>query len=315
MGKIVVLAPIPAEALAPRFEGHDVVGVGRDEDPVAACQGADVCIADWSAHHRVDGGVVEALSGTCRLVQVPAAGLDSVDLEACQAADIPVASAAGMNAGAVAEWCVWAALSGLRGLVASERALRRGEWDQLGRARYELAGKSVGIVGMGDVGQAATRRFSAFDVELRYWTRNRRPPEIEDAFDLTWTDLDELIATVDVLVLAIALTDETTHLLSRERISAMRTSAVVVNAARGSVTDEDALADALREGRIHAVATDVYGTEPPPHDHPLLEIDTAVTTPHVAGTTAESVGRILGRSLANVHAALEGGAIEGLVVR
>ncbi|MGH3440470.1 MAG: 3-phosphoglycerate dehydrogenase, partial [Nitriliruptorales bacterium] len=117
MGRVVILAPVPAEAIGAQLpNGHEVVAVGREEDPVAACRGADICVADWTSHHRVAGEVVDALAATCRLVQVPAAGLDSVDVEACAAAGIPVASAAGMNAIAVAEWCVWAAIGALRQL-------------------------------------------------------------------------------------------------------------------------------------------------------------------------------------------------------
>ena len=179
-----MLAPLPAEVVRAQLvdvpDDVEVVSVPRDEDPVPYCEGADVCIADWSAHHRVAGPVITALAPTCRLVQVPAAGIDSVDLDACLAAGLPVSSAAGLNSGAVAEWCVWAALSGLRGFVGSDRALRAGRWEQVGaQARYELAGKVVGLVGMGDIGVEAAPRLRAFGVDLRYWTRTRRDPEVE----------------------------------------------------------------------------------------------------------------------------------------
>lgn len=314
LGRVVVLAPVPAEAFAAQLDGHEVVAVGREDDPAEACSGADVCVADWTAHHRVAGDVLTALRPTCRLVQVPAAGLDSVDVDACAQAGIPVAGAAGLNAVAVGEWCVWAALSSLRGLVVSERALRGGEWDQLARARYELDGKVVGLVGLGDVGIEAARRFRAFGVELRYWTRRRRTAEVETDLDVAWMELDELVAAADVLVLAVALTPETRHLLGASRLSRMKPTAVVVNAARGDVIDEDALAEALREGRIHGAAVDVYSAEPPPPDHPLLTVETAVTTPHLAGTTAESVGRILGRAVDNVRRALAGEDPVGRIV-
>lgn len=314
MGKVVVLAPIPAEAVAPQLpDGHEVVSVGRDEDPSDACREADVVVADWTAHHRVAGDVVRTLAPTCRLVQVPAAGLDSVDLEACREAGIPVASCAGLNAGAVAEWCVWATIGALRQLVRDDRTLRSGEWTQLGRARYELAGKTVGIVGMGDIGQALAPRIGAFDVDLRYWTRTRRSEEREAELGVTYHDLDGLIAGSDVVVLAIALTADTRHLIDADRLSTMKDTAVLVNAARGEIVDDDALADALAEGRIHGAAVDVWSPEPPPDDHPLFGTETAIVNPHLAGTTAESAGRILGRSLDNVKAVLSGEEPEGRV--
>lgn len=314
MGRVVILAPVPAEVMESQLGGHEVVAVDRDGDPAAACRGADVCVADWTSHHRVAGPVIDALRATCRLVQVPAAGVDSVDVDGCAEAGIPVASCAGANAVAAGEWCVWAALSALRGLVTSERKLRTGEWEQLGRARYELAGKVVGIIGMGDVGVEAARRFASFGVDLRYWTRHRRSADREEELGLTWAELDDLVAAADVVVIAVALTEDTRALIDAGRLSHMKPTAVVVNAARGAVTDEAALAGALREARLHGAAVDVYTAEPPPPDHPLLDVETAVTTPHLAGTTAESVGRILTRSIENVRRALEGGEITGLVV-
>lgn len=307
MGKVVVLAPIPAEAVQPQLpDGHEVVAVGRDEDPAGACDGAEVVVADWTAHHRVAGDLVDVLAPTCRLVQVPAAGTDSVDVGACAEAGIPVASCAGLNDVAVAEWCVWATIGALRQLVRDDRTLRAGEWNQLGRARYELAGKVVGIVGMGDVGQALAPRLGGFGVDVRYWTRNRRSADREDELDITYRELDDLVGDADVLILAIALTEDTHHLIDAERLAAMKPSAVLVNAARGGIVDDRALAEALAEDRLHGAAIDVWDPEPPPDDHPLLAMETAVVSPHLAGTTAESAGRILGRSLDNVRRALAG---------
>lgn len=307
MGKVVVLAPIPAEAVAPQLpEGHEVVSVGREDDPVDLCRDADVVVADWTAHHRVAGDVVDALAPTCRLVQIPAAGTDSVDLAACQDAGIPVASCAGLNASAVAEWCVWGAIGALRQLVRDDRTLRDGAWNQLGRARYELANKVVGIVGMGDVGQALASRIAAFDVDVRYWTRTPRPEHREAELGITYRELDDLVGESDVLILAIALTEDTRHLIDADRLATMKPTAVLVNAARGEIVDHGALAEALRGGRLHGASVDVWSPEPPPDDHPLLAQETAVVNPHLAGTTAESAARILGRSLDNVKRVLAG---------
>lgn len=315
MSRVVVLAPIPAEAIGGQLPGgHEVVAVGRDEDPAAACRGADICIADWSSHHRVAGAVVDALAPTCRLVQVPAAGVDSVDVEACTAAGIPVASAAGMNAAAVGEWCVWAAIGALRQLVREDRSLREGRWEQLGHPRFELANKVVGIVGMGDVGREAAKRFQAFEVDLRYWTRTRRDQGFESELGLAWSELGDLVSAADVLVLAIALTPDTDGLIGVAELAAMKPTAVVVNAARGRIVDEAALAVAVADGRLHGAAVDVFSGEPPPPDHPLLGVADVIVNPHLAGTTAESVVRILERSISNVRRVLEGGEPEGRVV-
>ena len=116
-----------------------------------------------------------------------------------------------------------------------------------------------------------------------------------------------------MLVLAIASTPQTRGLLSAERLAAMPQDAVVVNAARGDVWDEQAVAEATAQGRLLAAVTDVFSTEPPPPDHPLLGAERVTTTPHVAGPTAEVVGRIMQRVLANVAAALADEPLEGLL--
>lgn len=313
--RIALFAPLPVEAITHRYPDGDldVVAVQPGDDAATAARGATIAIADFSARLRITREVVEALAPTCRLVQVPAAGLDSVDVEACHDLGVPLASCAGLNSVGVAEWAVWAAMDAMRKLTWSDRALREGRWEQLGHARYELAGKTVGIVGMGDIGRATAERFRAFGVDLVYWTRHRRPPEVEQALGVRWNELDALVAASDVVVLAVALTDDTRHLFDASRLARMKPTAVLVNAARGEVTDEAALADALRTGALHGAAVDAYSTEPPPPDHPLLAAETAVLTPHLAGATAESVGRIFERVFANVTAVLAGGEPEGLV--
>lgn len=309
--RVALLAPLPPEVVRDRFP--DVEVTVPDPDVVEACRGATVVVADWSGTHRVDADVVAVLDERCRLVQVPAAGLDSVDVDAIHAARIPLASCAGLNTTAVAEWCVWAAIDALRGFSAADRAVRAGAWPQLGVARYELTGRTVGIVGFGAIGQAVAGRLRSFDVDVRYATRTRRPAEVEAELGVTHAPLDELLPVAQVLVLACALTDETRGLLSSERIATLPHGTVVVNAARGEVVDEAALAAAVDDGRIHAVATDVFSQEPAPADHPLRGHDAVTTTPHVAGVSAEAVGRIIVRAFDNLAAALAGDPIEGLV--
>lgn len=313
--RIALFAPLPAAAVTGALPDADleVVEIRQGDDAPALAAGARIAIADWSAAVRIDADVVAALAPTCELVQVPAAGLDSVDVDACRAAGVPVASCAGLNTVGVAEWCVWATIDALRKLTWSDRALRDGRWEQLGHARYELAGKTIAIIGMGDVGRAVAERLASFGVELRYWTRTRRGTDEEQRLGIRWGELDDLLPAADVVILAVALTDDTRHLLDARRLAAMKPSAVVVNAARGQVTDEAALADALAGGRLHGAAVDAFSVEPPPADHPLLSAELAALTPHVAGATAESVGRIFARVFANVTAVLEGRPPEGLV--
>ncbi len=310
---LTLLAPFPPTVFADRFPEVEVAVAHDGVEAVRAASGATVCVADYRGVVKVDEAVAAALAPTCRLVQVPAAGLDGVDLDACRRHGIPVAGCAGLNAASVAEWCVYGIIDALRTLSASGRALRDGRWEQLDRARFELAGRRVGIVGLGAIGTAVAERLQPFGVDLRYWTRHRRSPEEETRLSVTWSALDDLVADVNVLVLAVALADATRGLLSADRIATMREQAVVVNAARGEIVDEVALAAALAEGRLHGAALDTFVEEPLPADHPLLDVETASLTPHVGGATVEAVTRILGRVMDNVDAALHGREPAGLV--
>jgi phosphoglycerate dehydrogenase-like enzyme len=311
--RVAMLAPLGPEFVLARFPEADVATATSQAEAVEAATGADVCVVDWRGEVVVDDAVAAALAPTCRLVQVPAAGVNGVDLDACRRHGLPVASCAGLNTAAVADWCVWAMLDALRRLSTSERALRAGEWQMFGPVRHELAGRTVGIVGLGAIGTALAERLAGFGVELRYWSRRRREPAEEQRLAIRYEELDELVAHAEVLVLTVALTDETRGLLSAARIARLPHGAVVVNAARGEVADAAALAAAVDEGRLHGAATDVYAVEPPPDDHPLLGRDDVVATPHVAGMTVESSGRILQRVYDNIAAVQDGREPEGLL--
>lgn len=311
-GHVLLLAPLPAEAISAQVEGIDVRTAATQEEAVAAAEGAAVCVASWDGNGVVvDGDVAAALADTCRLVQAPSAGLDGVDVEAVHAAGVPVASAAGLNAVAVAEWTVWAIIDALRGLTDGHTALGEGEWLMFGRMRRELRGRTVGIVGMGPVARELLPRLRAFEASVQYWSRSRHQ-DVETA-GVTHRELDDLLASSEVLVLAIALSKQTRGLLSAERLARLPEHAVVVNVARGEIWDEAAVAQAVREGRLLGAATDVFTHEPATPDNPLVGVAGIVTTPHIAGPTAEVVGAIFQRVLGNVRAVYEGGPIEGLI--
>lgn len=315
--RIALLAPLPAEIVGVRFPDVEVVtpdpALPSPQAEVEACRAATVVIGDWSGRRRVTAEVVAALDERCRLVQVPATGLDSIDLDALRARDVPVASCAGMNTVAVAEWCVWAVLDALRGFSAADRAVRAGRWPQLGEVRHELAGRTVGILGLGAIGSALAERLRPFAVDVRYVSRTPRSPEREAELGVTRTTFEELLPVAQVLVLACALTPQTRHLLDADAIARLPGDAVVINAARGELADEAALAAAVAEGRIHAVATDVYAVEPAPADHPLRGHDHVTTTPHLAGASTGAAARIITRVFDNVGAALAGQPLVGLV--
>lgn len=221
------------------------------------------------------------------------AGLDMIPVEAATEAGVLVANVPGVNARSVAEHVFFVTLALLRRFRVMDADLRGRGW-LAGRAHAdhtnELSGRTIGIVGMGNVGRTVMR-IARDGFGLRVVASSRSTPrDLPDDVDVL--GVDELVAQSDILVLCCPLTPETTGLLSRDRIGRMKSGALVVNVARGAVIDDDALIAALREGRIGGAALDVFATQPLPADHPYFSFPHVIVTPHMAGITEESMMRM-----------------------
>ena len=312
--RVLVLAPGPpadlVAALENALDGHwePVVpdpGAGPD-DLHRLLAAADVVLGDWSGRHPL-GLPQAAAAADVRLVQQPGVGVEYIDLAAWAARGIPVANAAGSNATAVAEWCVTAVLTLLRQVCWGDAAVRGGGWpssaEVMSRLR-ELGGSRVGLVGFGPIGAACARLLGPFGCSVSYWSRTRRPPE--DEHGATYRDLDDLLSTSDVLIVAVALTEQTRGLLDGDRLALLPAGAVVVNAARGAVLDESALARSLGSGHIGGAALDVFTVEPLPLDSPLRSAPNLLFSPHLAGSTAAARARTFTAAAANVARAVRG---------
>jgi D-3-phosphoglycerate dehydrogenase len=220
------------------------------------------------------------------------AGLDMIPMEAATRAGVLVANVPGVNAVTVAEHVMMVTLALSRRFRLVDRDLRVQGW-AAGRAHadvgHDLAGRTMGIVGMGSVGCAVFRAARhGFGLDVLAFTRT--PASIPEGARAV--DLDTLVASADVIVLCCPLTPQTTGLISRDRIDRMKPGALLVNVARGPVVDEDALVDALRTGRLGGAALDVFAAQPLPAEHPLLSLDNVILTPHMAGITEESMMRM-----------------------
>jgi D-3-phosphoglycerate dehydrogenase len=310
---LAALVPMPAEAVAGFAPGLPVsVVVPEERTPEGArdaVRDADLLLGDFTGLLRVDADLLAA-APRLAFVQQPTVGVEHIDLAACAAAGIPVANTAGVNAVAVAEWTVLAALAVSRSLLWADAEVRAGRWPQLdlvARGCLELAGRRVGIVGWGAVGRAAAERFRAFGCEVAYWTRTPRPD------DPAYRPLDDLLAASDVLVVVIALGAETRDLLTAERLRLLPRGAVLVNAARGGIVAEDALPALLDEGHLLGAALDVYDTEPLPAGSPLRGHDRVLLSPHGAGATAQARLRIAVAVQQNLRRAVEGEPVHDVV--
>lgn len=305
--KVLALPPLPREVLAglfpdPRMEL--LTPEERTQDAVAALlPDVDVVIGDWSPSLQL----VDPGPRVC-FVQQPSVGVDGIDVEACTRAGVPVSNCAGANTTSVAEWCLSATLALLRRTTEADAAVRRGEWPQTSLGGRELAGSRVGVVGMGPIGRRTAELFAAVGCDVAYWSRSRHA----DA-PAPYSELADLLAGSDVVVLVIALGPQTRGLLDAAAMATLKPGSLVVNGARGEVVDEAALLAALTDGRVGGVALDVFAREPLPADSPLRSAPGVLLSPHMAGSTVQAAMRIVGQSTANLTRVLDGAPVVDVV--
>ena len=297
-------APAVAQ-LSARFDVDYRPKLVDDEDALeAALPAADAWIV--RNRTRVRGRLLDA-AARLRVVGRLGVGLDNIDMDTCNARGIQVIPASGANAESVAEYVVTAALGGLRGVFFSTRAVEAGTWPRqmLSQGR-EAAGKIMGLVGFGSIGQLTARKARALG--MRTIAHDPYLPASDPAWDLVEggpRSLDELLAQSDVVSLHVPLNAETRGLLDERRLGLMKRDAVLINTARGGLVDEAAVASMLRSGRLGSAALDVFEQEPLPAGTALAGAPRLLCTPHIAGITVESNERVSALIAERVAAALE----------
>jgi phosphoglycerate dehydrogenase-like enzyme len=313
--RILALVPLGEDLVRPMFADLDVeVGFPetRDRDGMqAALAEAELVIGDFTGTLRLDAAAVGA-APSLAFVQMPQVGVDSCDLPALSAAGVPVANTAGANARAVAEWALGAALTLCRRLAWGDRRMRSGEWPQselLARGTREIHTLRVGILGFGAIGSEVARLFAALGCDVSYWSRRRRP----DAAATYRRELDDLLSSSDILIIALPRTAETAGLLGPEHLALLPPGALLINGARGGIVPEDAVLQALDHGRLGGAALDVFEPEPPATGHPLRSHENVLLSPHVAGATAQAQLNIVTLVMSNIRAAIEGAPVVNVV--
>ena len=280
------LHPVVTEGLQ-AIGTYRVASAPTEEAILAECGGADVIVV----RAPIPEEVVRREAGLRALVR-HGAGLDMIPVEAATRAGVLVANVPGANAVTVAEHAIWSALALLRCHPQVNADLRADGW-AAGRAHAdrgrELSGRTLGVVGMGNIGRALAR-IAGQGFGMRVLTHTRRPEAVPEG--VAAVSLDALIAEADVLVLACPLTEETRGLIGAARLGAMQRGAILVNVSRGPVVEEKALVEALASGHLGGAALDVFDTQPLPSDHPLMTLPNVILTPHMAGITEESMLRM-----------------------
>jgi phosphoglycerate dehydrogenase-like enzyme len=249
-----------------------------------------------------------------RLVQVTGAGLDRLDQAALTKLGIPVANVPGGSNSAVAEYAVTSASLLLRRLAWSSAEIARGNYAGF-RARMVadnlagLEGLLVGVVGFGTIGVAVARAFHAAGARVCFHDPAPRDPAVVASFSATALPLDELLATADVVTLHVPLLPATQGLIGARELARMKPGAILIQAARGGIVDEVALVDALASGHLGGATVDVYSTEPPGADNPLLKVTgeaaaRLLLTPHIAGVTRQASALLFRSAWENVERVL-----------
>jgi glyoxylate reductase len=258
-------------------------------------------------HPAVDAAMLGHLRGV-RVISNFGVGVDHIDVAAATARGIPVGNTPGILDGATADLAFALILAVGRRVVEGDRHARGPQFLKydpsfiLGR---EIHGSTLGIIGMGRIGEQVAKRARGFDMTVLYHNRNRKP-SAEAALGVRYASREELLATADYVALTVPLTPETRGLIGRAELAMMKPTASLVNVARGAVVDALALTEALAARRIHAAALDVTDPEPLPRDHPLLKLDNIIITPHLGSATEQTRYRMAERSIENLFAGLDG---------
>ncbi len=239
---------------------------------------------------RVDDEFLDAAGPQLRCVANVAVGYDNVDLAAAERRGVTVTNTPGVLDDATADLTLALILAATRRVAEGDRLVRSGSdwsWGMHFMLGSSLQGRLLGIVGLGGIGRRVAQRARAFGMGIAYHSRHPAPAEVEAELAAERMPLERLLADADVLSLHLPLTPETQHLIGAAELEAMKPSAVLVNAARGPIVDEAALAEALAAGQIAAAGLDVYEREPRVEPR-LLDLDNVVLTPHLGSATVET---------------------------
>lgn len=239
-------------------------------------------------------------------------GVDNIDVKTATARGIIVMNTPRANAIATAEHAMTLMLAVSRHIAPAHASLLAGQWERSHFTGTELHGKTLGIIGFGNIGRLVARRAQAFGMDVIAYD-----PYVSEAvaheMDVTLLDLEDLLPQADYITLHASSTAETQQIISATAIDQMKEGAVLINGARGKLVDEAALAAALRDGRLKAAAIDVYSSEPPPPDHPLIGLPNVLHTPHLGASTQEAQKAVAVEMVDQVLDALRGNGIRNAV--
>ena len=264
---------------------------------------------------KIDRQLIAA-GTSVKVISQMAVGYDNIDIAAATARGIPVGNTPGVLTDATADF-TWALLmAAARRVVEADRFTRASEWrtwepDLLLGA--DMAGATLGIVGFGRIGQAVARRAKGFEMRILYASRQRCDRTSEQSLGVEFADLEQLLQASDFVTIHTPLSEETYHLVSDRQFALMKPTAILINTARGSIIDPDALYRALSNGKIAGAAIDVTEPEPIPIDSPLLNLDNLIVAPHIGSASYKTRSKMAAMAIANLIAGLKGEVLPNCV--
>ena len=303
---------IPDEGLQPVRDACDL-DLWRDELPpprdellrrAAGKAGLLTLLTD-----RVDAELLDAVGPQLKVVSNYAVGFDNLDVPELTRRRIPAGNTPGVLTETTADLAFALLMAAARRIDEGSRYVRSGRWKTWGPMLLmgvDLHGATLGIVGFGRIGREMAKRASGFGMRVLYHDVHPATPDEERALNARQVEMDELLASSDLVTLHTNLTDETRHLINAAALSRMKSSAVLVNTSRGPVVDQAALYEALRDGQIFAAALDVTDPEPMAPDDPLLTLENCLVVPHIASASRVTRGKMAAIAAANLLAGLRG---------
>ncbi len=309
--KISLLEPIGVPASTIDELSRDMVAAGHEftrydtkttdvEELKKRTEGQNIVII---ANNPYPAEVVKS-AGALEMISVAFTGIDHIDVAACKERNIMICNAAGYSNQTVAELSVGMAVAALRNLTEADKRVRN-QGTAAGIGGREIAGRTIGIIGLGQIGLTTAKLFMAFGARVIAY--NRSESEEAKKIGIEYKALEEVLSMSDIVSLHLPLNDSTRGFISAEKIALMKKDAVFINCARGPIVDNEALADALKKGNLGYACIDVFDMEPPiPADYPLLNCPNTLLAPHQGFISEESMHRRAKIVFDNVYAYLNG---------
>ncbi|WP_066314249.1 D-glycerate dehydrogenase [Bacillus sp. FJAT-29814] len=317
---VFITRKLPEEAIKPLLEKfevhmweHEAISVPRD---VLLEEAAKADALFTMLTEAIDEELLTA-GKNLKVIANMAVGYDNVDVAAATRKGIAICNTPDVLTDATADLTFGLLMTAARRIVEAAELVKQGNWQNwspLFLAGKDVHHKTIGIVGMGKIGETVAKRATGFDMNILYYNRTRKP-EAEEKLGAVYVSFDELLSKSDYVVCLTPLTPETRGMFSREVFRKMKSSAIFVNAARGAVVDETALYEALMAVEIAGAGLDVFEREPIRADHPLLTLPNVVALPHIGSATLDARTDMMQLCAENIEAILEGRAPKTLVNR